>query len=407
MNVLFLTLADYKSIYVHGLYSDLLRQFIEHGDTVYMVSSSDNSKPQETIIEEEHSKIVKVPIMMMQKTNIIKKGISMLTIDGKFKKRVKKYLGDVKFDLILYPTPPITLLGTVKYIKSRDRATTYLLLKDIFPQNAVDIGMMSKVGLRGFLYQYFRYKEKQLYRTSDYIGCMSKANVEYVLQHNSYIDVNKVEINPNSIEVFDMSVSDVDRTFMRNKYGIPVNKKVFVFGGNLGKPQGISFMIECMSAVLELEDAFFLIVGDGTEYVKIENYLAESNQENVRLMKRLPREDYDTLVGACDIGMIFLDHRFTIPNYPSRIISYMQAKIPVLAVTDPNTDIGKDITEGGFGWWCESNNQEDFRSTIEYILHEDTKKIGIKGFEYLKRHFTVEQSYETIMKRYKETKEKS
>jgi hypothetical protein len=122
-------------------------------------------------------------------------------------------------------------------------------------------------------------------------------------------------------------------------------------------------------------------------------------------MKRLPREDYDTLVGACDVGMIFLDHRFTIPNYPSRIISYMQAKIPVLAVTDPNTDIGKDIMEGKFGWWCESNNQADFRNTVIHILKEDTDKMGITGFEYLQNHFTVEQSYETIMKRYKEKKE--
>ena len=76
-------------------------------------------------------------------------------------------------------------------------------------------------------------------------------------------------------------------------------------------------------------------------------------------MKRLPREDYDTLVGACDVRMLFLDHRFILPNYPSRIISYMQAKIPVLAVTDPNTDIGKDNVGGKFGWWCESNNQTD------------------------------------------------
>lgn len=400
MNVLFLTLADYKSIYVHGLYSDLLRQFIEHGDTVYMVSSCDNTNQQDRIIEEAHSKIVKVPIMRMEKTNIIKKGLSMLTIDGQFKKGIKKYLGDVKFDLILYPTPPITLLGSVKYIKNRDHAMTYLLLKDIFPQNAVDIGIMSKRGIKGLIYRYFRQKEKQLYKASDYIGCMSKANVDYILKHNSQLSRDIVEVCPNSVEVLDMSVCDSERASMREKYNIPVDKKVFVFGGNLGKPQGITFMIECLKSVKDVTDAFFLIVGDGTEYSKIEKYLEETKQKNVRLMKRLPREDYDTLVGGCDVGMIFLDHRFTIPNYPSRIISYMQAKIPVLAVTDPNTDIGRDIVEGKFGWWCESNNQADFRKTVIQILREDTNKMGVTGFEYLQDHFTVEQSYETIMKRY-------
>lgn len=402
MNILFLTLADYKSIYVHGLYSDLLRQFIEHGDTVYMVSSSENANQQERIIEEPHSKIVKVPIMTMQKTNIIKKGLSMLTIDGQFERGIKNYLGDVKFDLVLYPTPPITLLGSVKYIKSRDHAVAYLLLKDIFPQNAVDIGMMSKSGVKGLIYRYFRQKERQLYKASDFIGCMSKANVEYILKHNPQLSREKVEVCPNSVEVLDMSVSDHDRTSMREKYDISIDKKVFVFGGNLGKPQGIAFMIECLRSVEDVADAFFLIIGDGTEYSKIEKYLGETKQENVRLMKRLPREDYDTLVGACDVGMIFLDHRFTIPNYPSRIISYMQAKIPVLAVTDPNTDIGEDIVGGEFGWWCESNNQADFRDTVVKILQEDTKKMGENGFEYLKAHFAIEQSYDTIMRRYEE-----
>lgn len=33
---------------------------------------------------------------------------------------------------------------------------------------------------------------------------------------------------------------------IRQKYGVPVDKKIFVYGGNLGKPQGINFVLECM-----------------------------------------------------------------------------------------------------------------------------------------------------------------
>ena len=124
--------------------------------------------------------------------------------------------------------------------------------------------------------------------------------------------------------------------------------------------------------------------------------------KNLKLMKRLPKEDYDTMVGACDIGLIFLDHRFTIPNFPSRLLSYMQAKIPALACTDPNTDIGKVITEGGFGWWCESNDADSFRNTVLQIMQGDTEKMGEIGFEYLKAHYSVEQSYKTIMRHFEE-----
>ena len=402
MNVLFLTLADYNSINVHGLYSDLLRQFLNNGDDVYMVSAFENDSQEERTIEEPHTRIVKVPIMTMQKTNIVKKGLSMLTVDKAFKKGIKKHLADIKFDLVLYPTPPITLLESIKYVKNRYGAMTYLLLKDIFPQNAVDIGLLSKSGVRGAVFSFFRYKEKQLYKISDYIGCMSKANVDYVTSHNSFLDGRKVEVCHNSVDIVDKSVDDATRKSIRAKYGIPLERKVFIFGGNLGKPQGVSFMIKCMETVKDIEEAFFLIVGDGTEYGKIESFLSETKQLNVKLMKRLPREEYDTMVGACDIGLIFLDHRFTIPNYPSRLISYMQAKIPVLAVTDPNTDIGKDIVEGGFGWWCESDDADGFLALIRHIIQVDSREMGQTGFDYLKNHFSVQQSYETIMRRYRE-----
>ena len=401
MNILFLSLSNFGTIKTKGLYADLLRKFHDEGHSIYAISPVERKYNQSaTVFREDNSCIVKVKILNMQKTNIVEKGLSMLTIDSIMMWAIKKYFSDVKFDLILYPTPPITFLNVVKYVKNRDGAKTYLLLKDIFPQNAVDIGMMSRSGLKGLLYNHFRRVEKKLYKVSDFIGCMSQANVDYVLKHNPEIDPKKVEVCPNSIDVSDKSVDDSTRKQIREKYSIPLDKNVFVYGGNLGKPQGIPFIIECLKKcekIEEIENIFFLIVGDGTEYSKIENYLSESKQENVRLMKRLPKEDYDTLVGACDVGMIFLDHRFTIPNFPSRLLSYMQAKIPVLACTDPNTDIGKVITEGGFGWWCESKEAEGFRNTVLQILQKDTGKMGEIGYEYLKAHYSVEQSYETIM----------
>lgn len=117
-------------------------------------------------------------------------------------------------------------------------------------------------------------------------------------------------------------------------------------------------------------------------------------------MKRLPKEDYDKMVAACDVGMIFLDHRFTIPNFPSRLLSYMQAKIPVLAVTDPNTDIGKVIVDGGFGWWCESNDIDSFLALISKIK-TDKDIQGANGWNYLVSHYSSKQSYEIIVERLK------
>ena len=330
MNVLFLTTGTFRSINEHSGYPDLLREFKKNGHEVYIVSTNERRLGKETeYVDEDGAHLLRVKIGNLTKTNLIEKGISTLLIERQFKAAIRKYLSDVKFDLIMYSTPPITLVSAIEYVKKRDGAKTYLLLKDIFPQNAVDIGIMSKTGVKGLLYKHFRKMEKKLYRVSDRIGCMSQANVDYVINHNPEVDPKIVEVCPNCIEVIDKSVDEKTRVQIRAKYGIPLDKKVFVYGGNLGKPQGIPFLIECLEKCKQIEDAFFLVVGNGTEYGKLEAYANSAAQKNFKLMSRLPKEDYDNMVGACDVGLIFLDHRFTIPNFPSRLLSYMVAKLPV------------------------------------------------------------------------------
>lgn len=407
MNILFLTLIDFSTINEFGIYQDLLREFYKNGHSVYVISPVERRRKQDTsILKTEMATILKLRIGNTQKTNFLEKGLSTVCIEYQFIRGIKRYFANVKFDAVIYSTPPITFCNAIEFVKKRDRAMTYLLLKDIFPQNAVDIGIMTKQGLWGIIYRIFRAKEKKLYRISDHIGCMSQANVNYILEHNPEIDPNIVEVCPNSVEVVDMSVEEEIRKDIRNKYKIPLDKKVFVYGGNLGKPQGIDFMIECLKSQEKNKEAFFLIVGDGTEFDKIEAYVHSDKPSNVRLMKRLPKEDYDKMVGACDVGMIFLDHRFTIPNFPSRLLSYMQAKIPVLAVTDPNTDIGKVIVDGGFGWWCESNDVGTFNNIMHQVVETNLYHMGEKAYIYLCKHYQTKDVAKTIVKELKYTKRK-
>lgn len=399
MTVLFLSLLDFDTFDERNIYSDLLREFIKNGHKVCCISPVEKRKGQETqMLRFDANCILKLKIGNTQKVNLMEKGISTLRIESLFIKGVKRYFSDVKFDLVLYSTPPVTFAKVIRFVKKRDAAKCYLMLKDIFPQNAVDIGMMSKSGAKGLLYRYFRAKEKKLYDLSDKIGCMSPANVEFVLKHNPNVSAEKVEVCPNCIEPVDMSISNEERIAMRIKYDIPLDKKVFVYGGNLGKPQGIPFLIECLKKQTNNEHSYFLIVGDGTEYGKLDTYISENKPQNVKLMKRLPKDDYDRMVAACDVGMIFLDYRFTIPNFPSRLLSYMQAKLPVLCVTDQNTDVGRIAVENDFGWWCKSNDIEEFNTTIKTACSADMTGMGSRAWNYMNENYTVDLGYAIIDK---------
>ena len=94
--------------------------------------------------------------------------------------------------------------------------------------------------------------------------------------------------------------------------------------------------------------------------------------------------------------MIFLNCRFTIPDFLSRLLSYMQAKLPVLAVTDPNKDIGKIVLDGGFDWWCESNDEVRFVEKIREIVNKDLQGSQEQSFYYLAYEYASENSYSII-----------
>lgn len=397
MKVLFLTISRLVDLSERNIYNDLMREFRDEGHDVYIVSPRERRYGEKTSLTTNNGvHILGVRTLNLIKTNILEKGLGQALMQRQFIKAIDKHLKEISFDLVLYSTPPITLNGVVMHLKKcHPNIVSYLMLKDIFPQNAVDIGMF---GEKSFFNSFFRRKEKELYKASDYIGCMSPANVEYVLEHNPEVKPNKVEVAPNSVELSNSDgLEDIDVRGVREKYGIPTDKPVFIYGGNLGKPQGIDYLIKCLDANKDRQDCYFLVVGNGTEYPKLSDWYHNNSGRSVKLLQSLPKQDYDILVRSCDVGLIFLDHRFTIPNYPSRLLSYLENKMPVLCATDVNTDIGKIAEENGYGYWCESVKPEDFTALVDKMLASDRKAMGEKGYEFLKENYLVENTYNAIM----------
>lgn len=386
-----------------GIYSDLMRKFRDKGHQVYIVMPCERRERKPTSVSNTDGvHTLSVRTLNVQKTNVIEKGLGQVMLDYLYMRAIKKYFGNVKFDLITYSTPPITFTKVIEWTKKNNtNAVTYLQLKDIFPQNAVDLGMLKTTGLKGIVYKNFRKKEEYLYEISDYIGCMSPANRKYILEHNKSISASKVEICPNSLETTGDAESDEHiAEKIRLKYNLPLDKPIFIYGGNMGKPQGISFVLECLSANKDREDCHFVLVGNGTEFPKIKAWINQEKPKNITLYKRLPKTDYDNLTKACDVGLIFLDYRFTIPNYPSRLLPYLMSKKPIIAATDPNCDTGLIAEKNKYGFYCPSNNVASFTKTVDMILTTDFKRLGENGYQFYLNNYTVDHTYQTIMKHF-------
>lgn len=395
-NILFITLLRIESLDDRGIYNDLLRDLKNKGHKIFVVSPFErryNLNTKLTITKQ--TQVLNVKTLNIQKTNLIEKTLSTLTIEYLFMNAIKKYYSNIKFDLIIYSTPPITITKIINYIKKKNGAYSYLLLKDIFPQNAVDLKFIKKDSL---IHKFFIRKENKLYDLSDRIGCMSKANYNYIKKNNPSIDFKKLEINPNTIELREINILNSQKDIIKSKYSIPLNKKIFIYGGNLGKPQGLDFLLDTIKNTVRL-DVFFLVVGSGTEYIRIQKWFQFNQPKNAMLLNNLPKLEYDKLLAACDVGLIFLSPNFTIPNYPSRLLSYLEMKLPVISATDIYTDIGKDIEDYECGFSVISGNSDDMQIAINKIisnadLYKEMKK---NAYNLLVKKFNVNVSTNLIL----------
>ena len=396
MNVLFLTIGQIDSLKKSSVHIDVIKALRKKGHNVSVLCTIEKQFGDKTLVyEEDGVKIVRLKIGNITRCSIIEKGINTVLIESEFIKGLKKYFNDDKFDLVIYNTPPITFANTVKYCKKKYHCKSYLMLKDIFPQNAVDIGILSKSGIKGLLYKMFRHKEHELYKVSDRIGCMSQGNVKYLLENNPEIDKTKVEIFPNSVYDYKKIEKSEDKSVLE-KYGIDKNKLTFIYGGNLGKPQGLNFLVEGIKACRDL-DCNFIIIGSGA--LKDEVFENLKGVENAYTFDFLPQEEYIKFCSLADVGMLMLDYRFTIPNYPSRILSYMENAMPVFACTDKVTDIKELVeSEAKCGRWCYSNNLEDFRKNVEWFVNNKDKleELGNNGKKYLEEYFNAVKNVECL-----------
>lgn len=406
MNILFLTIENYSDFNARSIYMDLINEFRRKGHYVTVISACEKrdfkkSKP-EIIARDSNGEIRKIYVENVTKmSNFILKGINLLKLLPKFKKEANKAMKVRNFSLVLYGSPPITVYAAVKAVKNKQNAYTYLLLKDIWPYDCLFGGALSLKGPKKIAFDYLALLARRLYNTSDTIGCMSPANIKFLYENEPYLkSMNKVEICPNSIIPNQMNLSEDEKKNIRNKYQIPEDKVIFLYGGSLGIPQGIDFALKAVKSSRIVENAYFVFAGGGTEKNKIKNYIKENQLNNIKLLDMLPKTEYEKLVFSCDVGLIFLNHECLAPNYPSRILTYMQAGMPILCATDSYTDVGDIARKNGYGLACESDNVEDFIYKVSKLCDDNTRSImGEKSIRYLNKNYTVDKSYEIIMKR--------
>lgn len=333
------------------------------------------------------------------KVTKIDKGLTMLKLPYIFGYNIKKYLGKNKYDLIITSTPMLNNPLLMKKLKSIYNSKIMLIIWDIFPQNAIDLRIIKNK----LLINIFSKKYNKAIELADYISCMSEGNQKYL--SNKYPKaLNKFFVLKNWAQTKEKPV--FNKKLVREKYGYTENDFICIFGGNMGKPQKLENILELAKKSLIDKNIKFLFIGKGTERNLLENKVKNEKISNVKFLDYIPREDYELVTASCDVGLVSLDERFTVPNFPSKTTDYFKLELPILASLDScaAADYGKflqDEVKGGL-FALAGDTYELYSQLLKLKNNNELKiKLGKNGRQYYENELGVDKAYETIMKQIK------
>ena len=397
MKYLFITQVWPRQSKENNMYSDLVRVICNHGHevTVLVINEKRNNEP--TRMEYINGlRVLKVKCGNIQKTNKYTKVISSLTAGPKLWHACRHHLKTEKYDCVIWALSTMLIENYVMKIKKYFGAKLYLLLKEYWPDDPADLGAMRKDGA---VYKIFSYIEKRMLRGADYIGVCSEAGLEYVKRRLPKTNV-AAEVCPNC-EI--SRTSDKNRNVVRKKYSVPQNSVLFIFGGNLGLSQGIDDMIAEIKEASVNEKAFFLILGSGTEYKRVEKKLNGYNGR-VSVLPAVSYSEFYDICHAADIGMLFLFRNYSVPNIPGKFTTYLNSGLPVLGAIDKTTDVGSILEEYNCGFSCLNGDTAEFVKLVDKIVAdtETLKDMSVNAKKLFEKKYSAEVCAEIIESHFKQ-----
>ncbi len=362
LNILFLFAVYPEDKNSSFLTKDLPDALTLRGENVYVATIRERRLGLPTSLSDEYGKqILRVKIgNMFNGTPKIEKGLTTLFMNRPLLSEVKKHWGDIKFDLIVGSTPYTANHHLISNLKAHFRCPAFLILWDIFPQNAKDLGLIKNK----FLFNALKRREVKSLKQFDYIGCMSDGNINYVKENYPFIDTDKLSLFPlwagkNKVEKI--------TAISRDELGFKEDDFIAVFGGQMGPAQNLSNVINLAIEVRNLTEVKFLFIGEGPDADNIKHQVKDLKLLNVTFIDRLDRAKYESVMASCNVGLVSLHPDFTVPNFPSKTVEYLKYGLPILASLDKSAlgDYGDFIQEKlKVGLCCHAENMHDYKRNL-------------------------------------------
>jgi glycosyltransferase involved in cell wall biosynthesis len=349
---------------------DLAQQLAALGHRPVMIVPSPMSDQPWMIERLDGIEVLRVAAPPTRSSSFVRRALAEMWLPFAILRNVRKSpFRSAKWDLLAWYSPPIFFGPLIWALRRASGARTYLILRDIFPEWAVDLGLVR----RGPVYVVFKAIAALQYAVAEVIGVQTPSNLAY-LSRWARSPRRRIEVLHNWLAV----TPDVGCSIAVENTAL-AGRKIFVYIGNMGVAQGMDIFVELIENLRCREDIGFLFVGRGSEFAKLVAEKASRELSNALFFDEIDSLEIPGLLAQCHVGLVALHPDHKTHNIPGKFVSYVQYGLPVLARVNGGTDLEKLILDQGVGKVYSGNSVTELKRLAEELADNTALRHSMSG----------------------------
>jgi len=369
---------------------DLSREFSRQGHSLtVLLPASDQQEPW--LLEEiDGAQVMRLKAPRTKDIGYVRRTLGEFVMPFAMLRQLRKSpLANERWDGVIWYAPSIFHGPLAGALKKNSSCKGYLIIRDIFPEWAVDMGLMG----RGLPYRFFDAVARYQYSVADVIGVQTPGNKGYFDRWRERSG-RKLEVLQNWLDKPAQA-----RCSIRVNETALAGRKVFVYAGNMGVAQGMGILLELAEKLRARSDVGFLFVGRGSDAARLKATAQDRKLDNVVFFDEIHPDEIPDLYAQCSAGIVALDPRHKSHNIPGKFLTYMQSGLPVLANVNMGNDLAQMIKDNRVGQVCDSHQVDELSQLADKLLSQIVADTGLpeRCRRLFEREFAVERTVQQIV----------
>jgi glycosyltransferase involved in cell wall biosynthesis len=375
---------------------DLSRELVRQGHSLCVLLPAPDQREPWRLDKSDGAQVLRLKAPRTKDIGYVRRTLAELAMPFAMLRNFRKSpMANQRWDGVVWYSPSIFHGPLVSALKKSSDCKSYLIIRDIFPEWAVDMGLMG----RGLPYRFFDAVARYQYSVADVIGVQTPGNRRYFepwLAHPG----RQLEILQNWLD----KPAQV-RCSIRVDQTALAGRKVFVYAGNMGVAQGMDILLDLAERLHSRPDVGFLFVGRGSDAARLKAAAQSRQIVNVVFFEEIDPDEITDLYAQCDAGIVALDPRHKSHNIPGKFLTYIQSGLPVLANINAGNDLAQMIRDERVGQVCETNQVNELLLLTEKLLDQIQTDSGLSArcTALFEREFAVENTVKQIVATFSET----